>query len=106
MALVVETGLLVVTTVLPAPPSMLVRLGDREIRNWAARRSSVLETPLGFALPAPAVAGAAAGGIDNWLERAGFDAGEGEATWGFDTAWFARLDAAEPDCPGGVAACW
>ena len=37
MALVVETGLLVVTAVLPAPPSTLLRLGDREIRNCAAR---------------------------------------------------------------------
>ena len=36
MALVVETGLLVVTAVLPAPPSTLLRLGDREIRNCAA----------------------------------------------------------------------
>jgi hypothetical protein len=58
MALVLETGLLGVKTVLPAPPSTLLRLGDREIRNWAAKWSSELETPLGFALPTAAVAGA------------------------------------------------
>jgi|GEM_PF-2208712 len=83
MALVVETGLLVVTTVLPAPPSMLVRLGDKEIRNWAAKWSSVLETPLGFALPATAVAGAVAGGIDNMDAVAGaIDTVDGEEDWG------------------------
>jgi hypothetical protein len=69
VALVVETGLLVVTAELPAPPSTLLRLGDREIRNWAAKWSSGLETPLGFALPAPAVAGA-------------IDTADGEEDWG------------------------
>ena len=69
MALVVETGLLVVTTVLPAPPSTLLRLGDTEIRNWAARWSSGLETPLGFALPTTTVAGA-------------IDTIDGEEDWG------------------------
>jgi len=82
-ALVVETGLLVVVVVLPAPPSMLVRLGDREIRNCAARWSSVLETPLRFALPAPAVPGAVAGGIENVEAVAGaIDAVDGEADCG------------------------
>ncbi|HMF36887.1 MAG TPA: hypothetical protein VKF17_09620 [Isosphaeraceae bacterium] len=69
IALVVETGLLVVTTVLPAPPSKLLRLGDREIRNGAARWSSGLETPLGFALLTAAVAGAV-------------DTIDGEEDWG------------------------
>ncbi|MGA2703085.1 MAG: hypothetical protein ABSH35_18560 [Isosphaeraceae bacterium] len=83
MALVVETGLLVGAPVLPAPPSMLVRLGDKEIRNWAAKWSSVLETPLGFALPAPAVAGAVAGGLDNMDAVAGaIDSVDSEEDWG------------------------
>src|SRR5208337_4710959 len=56
-------------------------------------------------VPAPAAVGAAAAEF-NWLERAGFDGGEEEAPCGFDTTWFARLDEVEPDCHGGVDACW
>jgi hypothetical protein len=64
MALVVETGLLVVTAVLPAPPSTLLRLGDREIRNCAAT-GALLE----LALLTAGVAG-------------GFDTIDGEEGWG------------------------
>jgi hypothetical protein len=79
MALVVETELLVVTAVLPAPPSKLVRLGDEEIRNWAAKWPSVLETPLEFELPTPVLAGAVAGGIGNMDAIAGaIDTVDGE----------------------------
>jgi hypothetical protein len=82
-ALAAEIGLLVVASVLPAPPSKLVRLGDREIRNCAPRWSSVLETPLRFALPAPAVAGAVAGGIENVDPVAGtIDTVDGVEDWG------------------------
>ena len=42
MALVVETGLLVVAVVLPAPPSTLLRLGDREIKSGAALELALL----------------------------------------------------------------
>ncbi len=78
-AVVVDIGLLVVATVLPAPPSKLVRLGDREIRNCAPRWSSVLETPLRFALPAPA----AAAGIENEDAVAGpIDTVDGEKDCG------------------------
>jgi len=83
VAVVVETGLLVVATVLPDPPSMLVRLGDRAIRNCAARWSSVLETPLRFALPTPAVAGVVAGGAENMDAVDGaIDTVDGEEDWG------------------------
>ncbi len=78
MALVVETGLLVVTTVLPAPPSTLLRLGDREIRNCAA---SVFVTGalLEFALLTAGVAG----GFDTTDAIAGAtDTIDGEEGWG------------------------
>jgi hypothetical protein len=67
-SLVVEIGLLAGAAVLPVPPSMLVRLGDSEIRNWA-------ETPPGFALLAPVVAGAVAGGPGSG------DGVDGEEDW-------------------------
>ena len=69
MALVAETGLLVVTAVLPAPPSTLLRLGDKEISNCAAKRSSVTGALLEFALLTAGVAGE-------------FDTIDGEEGWG------------------------
>ena len=79
MALVVETGLLVVAAVLPAPPSTLLRLGDREIRSCAARWSSVTGALLEFALLTAGVAS----GFDTIDEIAGaIDTVDGEEGWG------------------------
>ncbi len=87
MALAVETVLLVVATVLFAPPSALFRLGDRAIRSCAARWSSGFGPLPGFApvtvAGASAVAGAVAdvgaGGTDNMDAVAdGADAMDGE----------------------------
>jgi hypothetical protein len=79
MALVVETGLLVVTAVLPDPPSTLLRLGDREIRNCAARWLSGTGALLEFALLTAGVAG----GFDIIDAIAGaIDIIDGEEGWG------------------------
>src|SRR5208283_2974146 len=73
MALVVETGLLVVTAVLPAPPSTLLRLGDREIRNCAAT-GALLELAL--------LTVGVAGGFDTVDAIAGaIDTQEGWGAW-------------------------
>ena len=69
MALVVETGLLVVAVVLPAPPSTLLRLGDREIKSGAALELALL--PAGVA-----------GGFDTIDAIAGaIDTEEGWGDW-------------------------
>ena len=74
MALVVETGLLVVTAVLPAPPSTLLRLGDREIRNCAAT-GALLELAL--------LTAGVAGGFDPIDAIAGaIDTIDGKEGWG------------------------
>ena len=36
----------------------------------------------------------------------GLDGAKAADPWGFDTTWLAWLDETEPDCPGGVTACW
>jgi hypothetical protein len=59
--LAVDTGLLVVATVPPAPRAMPT-LGDKAIRNCAAIRSSLLETLFGLGLLTPAAVAGVGGG--------------------------------------------
>jgi hypothetical protein len=79
-ALVVETRLLAVEALLPAPPGELPKPGDKARRNCVANRSSVLVGLLGMALPVAAVAAGVSAGTDNKDDDdGGTDAVAGEA---------------------------